>query len=228
VMYYQRLLARDQDEASDLVENYLKDHPVEGVFDDVLIPALTLANRDFARGELSEEDRHSIIQVTESVLEDEVAPRQPTKGDGGDGGEPTGESHIAWVLGCPAHGDADELALRMFQQLLKPAGVRLDVVTTDMLTAEMVERVGQERPEVVCIAALPPGGLAQTRFLCKRLVQQNPDVKILVGAWGSQESKVHLAERLSVTPSQVAMSLVESRNQLIPLVQVHGVEKTPV
>lgn len=223
VMYYQRLLARDQDEASDLVENYFKDHPAEAVFDDVLIPALALANRDLARGELSEEDRDFMVRVTESVIEDEVSPRQSSE-EAAKEDSPT-EAHVAWVLGFPAHGEADELALRMFQQLLKPAGVRFDVVTTDMLTAEMVEKAGQERPAVVCIAALPPGGLAQTRYLCKRLLQQYPDVKILVGAWGSSEIKAHLAERLSLTPAQVATSLVESRNQLIPLVQVHGVEK---
>jgi hypothetical protein len=90
-----------------------------------------------------------------------VAPSQAGKESAAEAEE--AESRVAWALGFPAHTEVDELALKMFQQLLKSAGVRLEVVTTDMLTAEMIEKVGQDRPEVVCIAALPPGGLAQTR-----------------------------------------------------------------
>ncbi len=37
---------------------------------------------------------------------------------------------------------------------------------------------------MVCIAATPPGGLAHTRYLCKRLRSRFPDLKILVGRWG--------------------------------------------
>lgn len=222
VMYYQRLLARDQDEASDLVESFLSDHPLEAVFDEILIPALTLANRDSARGELNEEDRQFVLRVTESVIEDLVAPQQELKRIVTEGAETEVEPRTAWVLGYPAHGEADELALRMFRQLLASAGVRVEVMTTDMLAAELVNKAGKERPAVVCVAALPPGGLAQSRYLCKRLLQQYPDLKVLIGVWGSREHKGHLAERLSLHPTQVATTLVESRNQVIPLVQVHG------
>src|SRR5262249_25392236 len=40
VNYYQRLIARDQDEAAELVEEYIKTHAPESVYDDVLVPAL--------------------------------------------------------------------------------------------------------------------------------------------------------------------------------------------
>src|SRR5205809_7723748 len=38
VQYYQRLVARDPDEAIDLVEDYLEEHPREQVYDELLIP----------------------------------------------------------------------------------------------------------------------------------------------------------------------------------------------
>src|SRR5262249_8294685 len=38
VSFYQRLLARDQDEATELVEHYLESHPPEAVFDELLLP----------------------------------------------------------------------------------------------------------------------------------------------------------------------------------------------
>ena len=40
---------------------------------------------------------------------------------------------------------------------------------------------------MICIAAVPPGGLAQTRYLCKRLRARFPNLKIAVGRWGTGE-----------------------------------------
>jgi hypothetical protein len=39
-------VARDEDEAAALVEEYLKTHTLAEVFDDVLIPALNAAKQD--------------------------------------------------------------------------------------------------------------------------------------------------------------------------------------
>ena len=50
VIYYQRLLARDEEEATELVEDYIKAHPLEKVYDDVFIPALLLAWQDRQQG----------------------------------------------------------------------------------------------------------------------------------------------------------------------------------
>ena len=44
--YYQRLLARDDDEAAEIVEAYGQTHAPEDVYDDLLVPALTMAKRD--------------------------------------------------------------------------------------------------------------------------------------------------------------------------------------
>ena len=68
--YYQRLVAHDQDEAAALVEEYLETHPIEVLYDDVLIPALTAAKRDRELGTLTEEDVHFIIQATRAIVED--------------------------------------------------------------------------------------------------------------------------------------------------------------
>ena len=62
--YYQRLLARDQDEATDVVNVYLRMHPPETLYDAVLVPALVLAKRDRDSGELSPDDERFILRVT--------------------------------------------------------------------------------------------------------------------------------------------------------------------
>jgi predicted PurR-regulated permease PerM len=68
VSYYQRLLAGDQDEAEEIVEEYLKTHPVEQVYDDVLIPALVDVKRDVEFGRLEESSRQFVFTATRNIL----------------------------------------------------------------------------------------------------------------------------------------------------------------
>ena len=44
--YYQRLLARDQGEAADLIERHIKTESARSVYDALLLPALNYAERD--------------------------------------------------------------------------------------------------------------------------------------------------------------------------------------
>src|SRR5919108_1084894 len=46
IAVYQRLLAEDEDEASDIVERHVAAKPGDAVYDDVLLPSLTLAAHD--------------------------------------------------------------------------------------------------------------------------------------------------------------------------------------
>ena len=73
----------------------------------------------------------------------------------------------------------------MLQQILDPARWDLELIAPGTLTAELLDLVAERRPAAVCIAATPPGGLAHTRYLCKRLRSRFPDLKILVGRWGA-------------------------------------------
>jgi predicted PurR-regulated permease PerM len=210
VSYYQRLLARDQDEATELVESYLKTQDPDTVYDEVLLPALVLAKRDLERGELSAEDEERILNVTGQVLDDLAVNKKEA--------EPGAARRDILIVGCAARDACDELALRMFQQLIEPLGCRMEIISTKTLAAEMVSRVQDESPALAVIAALPPGGLAQTRYLCKRLHANSPELRILVGLWASNEDPVRLRRRLSAAAvTEVATTLLDSRGQLTAL-----------
>jgi hypothetical protein len=77
----------------------------------------------------------------------------------------------------------------MVGHLLDPARYRMEVSRTGMLTAEVVAWVGLQRPAVLCIGAVAPGGLSQARHLCKRLRSQCPELNIVVGRWGLHDEK---------------------------------------
>jgi hypothetical protein len=75
----------------------------------------------------------------------------------------------------------------MLRYVLDPARWDVEVIAPATLTGELLDRVAEHRPGAVVIATTPPGGLAHTRYLCKRLRSRFPDLKILVGRWGTHD-----------------------------------------
>jgi methylmalonyl-CoA mutase cobalamin-binding subunit len=217
VRFYQRLLARDQDEAVDQVEEHLRVLPPETVYDQVLLPALVLARRDRDRGALPADDEQYVYRVTEDVLED-LDP--PQFGKVAEPVVPAGRRDLL-VLGCPAHDRADELALEMFRKLLEPAGVGVEVLSSRATAAEVVKRVEEAAPAVVCVAALPPGGVALGTHLCKRLRACFPGLRIVVGRWGQEEQVEKVRERFRHAGADVvSTTLLDTLAQVKPLLRV--------
>ncbi|HZN66565.1 MAG TPA: AI-2E family transporter [Tepidisphaeraceae bacterium] len=67
---YQRLLAADQEEATDLLREYLKEKPLEQVYDDVLMPALSLAELDRHKGRLDEPRQQFVHTAVRDIVEE--------------------------------------------------------------------------------------------------------------------------------------------------------------
>jgi predicted PurR-regulated permease PerM len=189
--YYQRLLARDQDEAADIVEAYVNANGRESVYDAVLLPALYYAKQDRDRGLLSEGDAQFVGQATREILDVLVhdAPALSARDTGDLSVSDSGADTRVRIVGCPARDESDALFLEMVRHLLDPTRYRIEVSGTGMLTAEVVAWVDLHRPALLCIAAVAPGGLSQARHLCKRLRSQCPELKIVIGRWGLQDKK---------------------------------------
>jgi predicted PurR-regulated permease PerM len=189
--YYQRLLARDQDEAADIVEACVSADGRESVYDAVLLPALYYAKQDRDRGLLTEGDAQFVGQATREIL-DVLAHDAPAPSDRDTGDlsvSDHGNDTRVWIVGCPARDEADALALEMVRHRLDPARYRFEMIGASMLTAEVVAWVDLHRPALLCIGAVAPGGLSQARHLCKRLRSQCPELKIVVGRWGLHDEK---------------------------------------
>ena len=224
--YYQRLVAQDQDEAAALVEEYLETHPLETLYDDVLIPALKAAKRDRQLGTLTDEDVHFIIQATRAIVED-LSMRQPQPVTSAaptltlPARELSATTPPLQILGCPAYDAADELALLMLQQLLDPSRYRTAIISAEMLTGEVLSVVERQHIRLICVAALPPGALAPVRYLCKRLRARFPDCRIVVGRWGSGEESDNPRVRFrDLGADEVGTTLLETRNQISQLSQL--------
>jgi predicted PurR-regulated permease PerM len=235
--YYQRLIAKDDDEAAELVDEYLQTHTLDEVYDDLLLPALTSAKRDRAQDALTDEDVQFVLQATRAIVEDlEMHQSQAATLPADVPESLVGEVRVAplppvRLFGCPARDAVDELALQMFRQLLDPTQIALELVSPEILTAEVLSLVEQQGVGLICIAALPPGASAPTRYLCKRLRIRFPELKIVVGRWGFtgniQEDRSRL---LSAGADEVGMTLRETRShvmQLIPLLSNLEAQPSP-
>jgi predicted PurR-regulated permease PerM len=216
VCYYQRLLARDHDEAAELVRVQAQAGSAERVYDELLVPALNYARGDYEHDDLTDADVHFVYTGTEEIVED-LSEQQQTdeaKEANAEDEHPSELSRVS-VLGCPARDQADYLGLQMLRQLLDPARWDMEIITPEMLTAELLERVAEREPAVVCVGALPPGSLAHTRYLCKRLRARFPQVKIVVGRWGLKGNVEQNRDQLrEVGADLVATTLLETRDQL--------------
>jgi hypothetical protein len=62
---------------------------------------------------------------------------------------------------------------------------------------------------------LPPGGLARTRYLCKRLRARLPNAKIVVGLWGLKSNvEQNQDDLLEAGADQAETALLETRTHL--------------
>jgi len=232
ISFYQRLLAGDQDEAAGIVEEHLKTHPVEKIYDEVLVPALNYVKRDRSLGRLAENDQQLIFQATREIIEDldeskpESSSSRTTFSEATmiDQNSPSTAPKVL-IVGCPVRDEANELALLMFWQLLDPARYELALLAHQTLTSEVIEQIAEKNPALVCIASLPPGGLAQTRYLCKRLRKRFPNLKIIVGRWGSRNEN-NGNSLLAAGADKVGTTMIETRDQVIQLSQISSPDAT--
>jgi predicted PurR-regulated permease PerM len=218
VAYYQRLLAGDQSEAADLIEEHVTQHPGDTVYDALLLPGLTYTERDRAEGRLSAEEERGIVDATRELIGDAEAARRTRAldADASPGAALTG--HVT-VLGLPARTDADRVALEILSKLLAGTPFVLDIASVHALSSDAVALLGEGRHAVVCIADLPPSSPSKARYLVKRLRAAVPDAKIIVGRWAPPSMADDLPEPiLAAGAARVSTSLLETREQLYQLV----------
>jgi predicted PurR-regulated permease PerM len=225
ISYYQRLLAMDQAEAAEIVEEHLKTHSQEQLFDEVLIPALSHARRDRELGRLTEDGEQFVFRATREIIDDLDSLKPQSSPAATDLSKTaTIEEHPSVIppklriLGCPAHDEADELALLMIRQLLDSTRYEVEIIPDAMLTGEVVARIGEKNPAMILVAAVAPGGLAQTRYLCKRVRARFPNLKIAVGRWGTETDDSD--SMVLAGADKVGTTMVEIHEQIIQLCQI--------
>jgi hypothetical protein len=231
--YYQRLLARDQSEAVDLIERHIKTEAPNTVYDALILPALNYAERDRIEGRLSSEEESSVMESTRELIVDaatairKVAAAAAVPGTVLDASPPDTRAPVR-VLAYAANGVGDEIALTMLAHLLDDLPITIEISRTRMLAADVVAAIQEKNCSVVCIADLPPSASSKTRYLVRRLRAAFPDLRVVVGRWAppalADESTEVLRE---AGATHVGTTLIDTKTYLATLVnsvRVQGVD----
>ena len=217
-LFYQRLLAMDQDEARNIAEEELREKSLESLYETVLIPALRLAEEDRHTDAVGERTSEFISQSTRELIDD-LGDRARPQDDTGeeidtDRNAVDAQAIATDVVCVPARDVADELVGMMFAQVLRQAGhgaTYLAIGTVEDMLAQVVR--GGYR--IVCVSALPPFAVGQARSLCKRLHARFPELKIVVGLWGFAGGVPKAQERVGASCTDaVATTLSEALLQV--------------
>jgi predicted PurR-regulated permease PerM len=195
LVLYHRLLSGDEEEAQEILDKRFRASPRGQVFDEVVIPALLLAGRDRARNEISETDHQGVLRTLRALVDvppDVAADARSLT--------PPGEARRAAprrVLGVSARTATDETIWEMFAQLFDPTTVAVESVGSAFLSSDLTDVSRTETPDLVVVLSIPPGGIAQARYICRRLHAKLPETPILVIRPGVQANGKENALRLT-------------------------------
>jgi predicted PurR-regulated permease PerM len=221
-LFYERLLAMDQQEARAVANRFLEGKPLVELYDSVLIPALALVEQDRHQGNL--DDKRSdffFLTIGEIVAEltdyrqkepANIAPATPKRIS-----RPI-ENDFAVV--CISVSDqADELTTLMLGQLMERASHPTLLLSAASVAGEILDSLAAEPTTVVFISALPPFAFSQARAICQRVRSHLPNNRIIVGLWNSPNDPDQTPEQLierfgSGKPNIIVTSLAQALQQV--------------
>jgi predicted PurR-regulated permease PerM len=177
VKFYQRLLARDPEEATELAEEYLEDGSLEKLYDAVIMPALALAEQDRLRGSLEPATVREIAQDTIGVVEELAEEETPRTDEAAlpDAGR---------ILCIGARNALDEAAAAMLAHLLQRGGLAAGSLARDAVAGRNLSLLEREGVTLICLSYVNPAAIQHAHRLTRRLRQHfGPAVRIMVGLW---------------------------------------------
>jgi predicted PurR-regulated permease PerM/methylmalonyl-CoA mutase cobalamin-binding subunit len=221
---YQRLVAGDQEEASELFEGHLQKMPLVEVYDTVLIPALAMAETHWQLGELNDGKHKFIMQSLKDMIQyhgeslqhahekSDIEKKQSSEHDMSRDFAAV-DAQVLSILCLPARTEADEITAMMLAQVLANSGSLVQAISLTSLASEIVDLVEQRKPDVICLSATPPAAAMHARYLCKRLRDRLPEMKLVVGLWDVQGDLSKARERIGLDAIVVA-KLADAQEQI--------------
>jgi predicted PurR-regulated permease PerM len=199
---YQRLIAGDPDEASEIAITEIKHHSLGTFYNDIGIEVLRLASIDYDRNATAEH-RLRIANGMDELLDnlrDEYAPTSP-------------QLVPPSVVMLGGKWEIDTVSGEMLTHLLQTEGVSADHRLTTGNSIRDVDKLGLEGVKVVCIGYFHASPLLTARHLCRKIKNQYPDIEIILALWNSQRlPDRELLDKLGA--SAVVTSITEAAGRI--------------
>jgi predicted PurR-regulated permease PerM len=215
VKFYQRLLARDPDEATELAEEYLEDGSLDKLYDSVILPALVHAEQDRLRGSLHRAAVEEIAEDTIGVI-DELEEEQDLLSDEVAGETAAGSLAPTSILCIGARNGLDEAAAAMLAHLLTRRGAGARTVPRTEISGKNLPSLEREGIALVCMSYVNPGATQHAQRTLRRLRQHfGTGVRMMLGMWAADPSPEAPQELLQASGADlVATSLRQAVRQI--------------
>lgn len=179
--FYQRLLADDSDELEEIIEEYQHRGALTELFDDVILPALQLAEDDRASDNISRTEHKEIFRC----LQEALAPLE--------GFQTTEESTVHRVVIVPARTDGDALAGAMLAYLLRNKGIACTRYSERSLNSEIVSHLVDQTEVVLCVSALTVTAARAAHSIFKRIGDRMSGQRLL-GLWNGDRADAAIVQ----------------------------------
>lgn len=176
VDFYQRILASATRDAQRLARKRLAETSLVETFEELLVPALALMVHDRNQQTITEDVAGRVVKDIGDIVRQLAALAAPKSSRLK---TEAAASQLPTVLAIPAESDADALLLEMLAIALLERQLQL-VTLEPAQRSSLVQEAVARRPDAVCVAALPPSGSANARFLCRRLRAELTGVRLVV------------------------------------------------
>lgn len=202
VRFYQRLLARDFDDAADLVTEFLRKNTQIELGDRVLLPALNLAESDSDAGHLSADNEEFIYESIGELIGDlddlqANGNRKSTEDEETSVPPPLRDVRI---LCLAAEDTADHLGAQLAAKLLIEQGFTTDTTFAPPAGEELVTEFAEDEIDGIVISTIASRrGALRSRRVCLNLRRRHPNAKLLVGLWHSETDTSRTRQRLAKT-----------------------------
>jgi predicted PurR-regulated permease PerM len=185
-LFYERLLAMDQQEARAVANRFLEGKSLVELYDSVFIPALALVEQDRHQGVL-DDVRCNFFFLSIGELVAEFADYHQKETGDSPLRAPRFPMQEEFAVVCISANDrADELTTHMLAQLMEQASHQTLQVPASV-SGKVLDALANEPNTVICISALPPFAFSQARAICQRVRRHLPQNRIVVGLWNPTE-----------------------------------------
>jgi hypothetical protein len=212
--FYQRVLAGDGDEALDQLEQALKRTSLSVCYDEIVIPALTLAQVDYRRGVLDPKHVAQINDTVQGLISElgeyaDLTPERTGRKEKPaarrehepDHEPPASDLPVVrdlrpeWagepVLCVSGRGPFDPLATAMLAQLLNKHGVGARLEGDAATSSANIVRLSGAGVRMVCLSYFELGNsAAHLRYSIRRIRRQIAGATILAGLWGHEPTRL--------------------------------------
>ena len=246
--FYQRALAGDTDEAVDQLEHFLRRRSLSVCYDEIVLPALALAQIDFRRGVLDAKHVEQINETVHGLIVDlsdhEDASPQPARkekraaareDEGHEQPPPADLPSVEdlrpdWaggsILCIAGRGPFDDAAAAMLAQLLEKHGLSARLEPDVAVASSNIVHLKSTGVKMICLSYFELGNsAAHLRYTVRRIRRQVPGASILAGLWGHERSaRADEQFRANAGADVYALSLRQALNLCIEAASSGGVD----